>query len=635
MDQTHEPNYVLSVQVPGGQTDRSMAFGTPPGPNRGSINIVCGPNAVGKSFILHSIARAINSFRGRSPESTTHAVSVRLSRPGGERPRLVHFGRSWRDKIHLGVVGIEKARFPAGTTDYSDVRLKLLHRHVAAHVPHPPTLDDWLATSACRVQTLLPLRGGARIFRCDATDPIVGTYERLTNTTLYFRYDRSSMTTSVKGQPGKVSDTVEFMARTGGTGNVVPFNNWSDGQQAVFAVLALVHTEAPDVLLIDEVENHLHPGFVSKVFEAIRAHPIQVIATTHHPHAVFSNLVDHVFFIDDLTPSSGDGDDQVLAYDRDRQFKPPVRRVVRMSSDFERVGSAYKLFDLQDAQLMRQAALVRDFSQLEVLRCLAAARGTTDIKAASKGPRADRQTLQLVEWLSDRTGQMSPGQKLKVFEIGAGYGRTIAEIAKTPDWMLPAEFDWSAWEPVRSVRETLASSVGGIPWMRVLERETDFEAHSADVSVIANVLHELTPDEFCDAVLLGNNAISRSGHILILEIFPLLHPEKLAVAYPGDVLQSILSTVGFVCARHAFSVYGSEAYVLSAQATGKAPSAEALLGAVKAAWSLLLRDSLMSWSQNVVGASMASRLRLLQDLTTVASINAYREGLWRRPDSRP
>jgi len=78
----------------------------------------------------------------------------------------------------------------------------------------------------------------------------------------------------------------------------IPCSQVSDGALLLTAFLALAHAETPDILLIEEPENGLHPGRLEMVIDLLRKmttgeignKPRQVILTTHSP--LLLNYVD-------------------------------------------------------------------------------------------------------------------------------------------------------------------------------------------------------------------------------------------------------------------------------------------------------------------------------------------------------
>jgi predicted ATPase len=84
---------------------------------------------------------------------------------------------------------------------------------------------------------------------------------------------------------------LEFVLAGGGPKVTIPASQASEGALLLTAFLTLVHGDTPDVLLIEEPENGLHPSRLKTVIELLRRvstgevgnRPRQVIVTTHSP----------------------------------------------------------------------------------------------------------------------------------------------------------------------------------------------------------------------------------------------------------------------------------------------------------------------------------------------------------------
>jgi predicted ATPase len=92
------------------------------------------------------------------------------------------------------------------------------------------------------------------------------------------------------GKPGE--KTIEFVLAGDARPPVtIPCELASDGAMLMTAYLTLAYSETPDVLLVEEPENGLHPGMLASVIQLLRdmttgkvgVRPRQVILTTHSP----------------------------------------------------------------------------------------------------------------------------------------------------------------------------------------------------------------------------------------------------------------------------------------------------------------------------------------------------------------
>ncbi len=95
--------------------------------------------------------------------------------------------------------------------------------------------------------------------------------------------------------------TIDEKSQTGEAGKTVFFGNLSSGTQGTLLWIRLLALrmadfygfeesweDKPAVLLVDEIENHLHPAWQRRVIPALRKHfpCLQIFATTHSPFVV-------------------------------------------------------------------------------------------------------------------------------------------------------------------------------------------------------------------------------------------------------------------------------------------------------------------------------------------------------------
>ncbi len=89
-------------------------------------------------------------------------------------------------------------------------------------------------------------------------------------------------------------------------GRITTQSKWSDGQKSVFYLLLNLYYQNSSVIILDKIENHLHPTYISKILSIIRQSGRQCIVSTHHPHVIFSEYVDQIYYIEKRPILSGD-----------------------------------------------------------------------------------------------------------------------------------------------------------------------------------------------------------------------------------------------------------------------------------------------------------------------------------------
>ena len=206
-------------------------------------------------------------------------------------------------------------------------------------------------------------------------------------------------------------------------------------------------------MLIDEIENHLHPAYITKLLEALRARRLQSIIVTHHPHVIFSELVDAVFYMERRATALTSPPNQ-LKYLKHRDRRAPSRRVVSLADEFDKISYTYRLFDQHDNQLMRIALQLEGEADLSFYRAVMEVCSYPPVGATERGT-PDTQTAQLAERISDLLEGVGPVQ---ILDFGAGFGRTAQELAKMP-LNGRGNVQWLCWEPNLEHRAQLRTTL--------------------------------------------------------------------------------------------------------------------------------------------------------------------------------
>jgi hypothetical protein len=305
------------------------------------------------------------------------------------------------------------------------------------------------------------------------------------------------------------------------------------------------------------------------------------------------------------------------------------RNIEELRDDFTRITAAYRLFKDQDDQLLRQANYVRSRATLILIHALSTL-FTYPPVSESSGTLPDTQTQQLADRIRAFT-RLRERQRVEVLDLGAGIGRQIAELHKLSKWQLGTEVHWTCYEPIEPSRRKLRERFADIPGVTVVDNISDLQGRRFDLCVLANVLHELTPTEFAGYISLAESyADHETGGIVILELFPLLHPEGYAVPYDATTLQRLLDNVGFSVdiAQISLRQSGTTAYcLLGRRRTASVERAHVQL-AVEQAWETILASSMSAYALRLTPSDLAGYQTLLSHLTTVASITSWKAQKW-------
>ena len=148
------------------------------------------------------------------------------------------------------------------------------------------------------------------------------------------------------------------------------------------------------------------------------------------------------------------------------------------------------------------------------------------------------------------------------------------------------------------------------------------------IALLANVLHELPPDGFAEVMQLATRSLQGEGaRVVVLEIYPLLAPEKFAVPYPPSILRGVLRAACLDSLEQHFSVRECDAYALVATPHGDCETGE-VIAAVEKAWEEIERLACSSYAARSAVSDMHEYRSMLQDLMSRASVAAWRAGTW-------
>lgn len=113
----------------------------------------------------------------------------------------------------------------------------------------------------------------------------------------------------------------------------------------------------------------------------------------------------------------------------------------------------------------------------------------------------------------------------------------------------------------------------------------------------------------------------------------LLSAEKYTVPYPESVLLDVFINARMSADVVRFSVRGglASAYCILARPldSSELPSSETVEVAFKKAWEQLERQALAQYSNRREVSTIGQYRQLLQQMTTISSIGAWQQGLWR------
>jgi hypothetical protein len=409
---------ISQIKIHGTKPLQTIDLALPQGPKSpGAITAICGLNNTGKTRFLKDLREVLHGeWQELGPSRHDHLHAEMTS---AIKPSTLFFGKAWREKTKAGILHLgsadRKLDQPRDIPDYRRTFLRFLLRQINASRPANDHIveESWLSDAKVRRAAVASFEVELQAYLCDQEDPIVRDLQELLGANLYFRL--------ATREP---HEQVEFILIYG-DGATVSFSEWSDGQQVCFYVITQLNLTRPDIVLIDEIENHLHPAYMSRVIEVLKSCARQTLIATHHPHVIFSELVDQVLYLEVLRSDRAKNPPSTHPCSKSRTYPTLKRRVVTLDDDFAKVTHAYKLFANQDAQLLRHGhrvsadADVSFYSTVLSLYSLHAAPPTQRV-------RPDSQTSQLAEIIRE---QFQHGAPLRILDIGAGIGRVAVELS--------------------------------------------------------------------------------------------------------------------------------------------------------------------------------------------------------------
>lgn len=588
------------------------------GRNRGKINVICGENGIGKSFLLKqsldllrnkkNIEKSLSAYQYKAAEMSNQYLRIKLLPEEASDLNILH-AELFNLRNHAGQIPLRHAVFPKERKHIHEAFARTIHQTLL-DLPRPSGRDVTISKDFDKFWEAFRINSGFR-------QGLLRRFEegRFYETSSDFLKE---LRVEQKADLGVVrkGDALLLALRT--IQYELAFDDWSDGLKSLACLDALLRSDKYSLVLLDEIENHLHPRMISTALEILKRHDAQCIVTTHHPHVIFSQHVDKVVYLE-----------------RDPEQRPARttffdRRALTLETDFEKISSIYGMFHERDRKLLAQGALVRNEADATFYREVLGSFGY-GVAATKRSSTADAQSEAIAAVLSQTTDKSS----VSVLDIGAGKGRTYWELEKIPAAQKGAkELKWDFWEPEENNRTAIRSRVDveGVFSSYVFDDQNEVPDAAYDVACVVNVLHELTQEAFAEVLLLANRAVNPDGRILISEIYPLLQSERYAVPYSNTELRQILRNCGFEPEFRDFRFRTGSGYVLSftpipikdGDLAGK------IATALSAMWDDIEDDRMRQFKASTGRhKDFYGYRQAWQNLLTVYSIQAHRKQLWK------
>lgn len=531
--------------------ENPINFPVPKSGDRGTITVICGQNGVGKSFIIRALMELLDS---KKAGKLAQASGWSVDHFGDEKVSAFRPQHPSSQMNAIGTLSLDQAKKVPREND-EELKLTLLIfwqllRSVegltaeAQDIINTTDEELWLSSNEVRESILDKI----------PDDPSIGYWTKQDAGQIFIEFEKIS-----ESRVGLLRNVNTFsIGAAFSNGNTSNYQNFSDGQKAIFSIISSVLSLKPDIYLLDEIENYLHPKFMSEAMAFLKKHVKQTILSSHHPHLIFGNFVDSVFYIERVPPQHAR---YSHIFKHPLQQPAPERKIIKAKTDHEKLINAYGLFDIKDATLLATASHVSDAINFYTndavyqLFCCGAS-------GVSPSPFPDRQSKTIAELVASYNPFPS-----SVLDWGAGIARVAQEIEKMGDAHPANTYEWVLYEPFAQDKEFISETQLDMNRFKFINDRRDIEYINVGVSLLTNVLHILPSDEWKNAI---NDCLlalynSQNGIILITEIFPLLHPERNALPLPQDCLQQFFIELGFNVYGRNFSVSGANSYCLAAK----------------------------------------------------------------------
>jgi predicted ATP-binding protein involved in virulence len=386
------------------------------------FNLIIGDNGTGKTALLDALAIGLGGYLNPIDQNPTRTIQShevhQKSHLSGESytfesqyPTQIEISATfseqvliWRRNAALNSIGLKKTT-TRNITNFAKEIQKSVSQGKEINLPivvHYSTGRLWvekIVTQSKASQLLIRVDPLAYENFVSKNSRLNGYHDALNNTIdrkkLFVWFLRMELIWLQEGKPMKIYETVkqavkacligcdkiyfdvkrgELMARI--DGKPMPFNLLSDGQRSMLAMVAdiayrmaqlnphlleNVTLETPGVVLIDELDLHLHPKWQRKVIENLqKAFPkVQFIATTHSPFIIQSVRIGELI---DLNENPGAAEYQDKSIEDIAEQVQGVYMPQRSQRELEMLAAAKEYY-----QVLERTKDAKD-SELKILK---------------------------------------------------------------------------------------------------------------------------------------------------------------------------------------------------------------------------------------------------------------------------
>lgn len=410
--------------------------------------------------------------------------------------------------------------------------------------------------------------------------------------------------------------------------STITFRNWSDGQKVTFISFLMVIYRTPSILLFDEIENHLHPEFISKLFKFFSKYVPQTIIVTHHPHIVFSRYADSIWYIEKVEEYNNL--EKTLTKNIKDLNRGHLRRCIELKNNYEKLIQVYQLFHNSDNKLLRISSSVvenLDYKLMNIFKSLF----KYDIIKSKIDKDPDIQSDELFEYF---THALEKKDTISILEIGAGYGRLMEELIKIDPQVSQEKIQWSLYEPFEEVATKLEEIKNKYNHSHCnIYQSLNNISNKHDFVLYPNILHEITPKSIAEYFHFSFQNLSESGKIIIVDIFPLIMPEKFSVPFKIQEWEQLLALlkVNYKTKKVNFKQSSFDAYWIEIKLMQDSILELLEINRIieKFYTDTILLNRCEEYKRRQEFDDLRESIGLMCELTSIASISSYQNNVWK------
>lgn len=607
--------YISKVIVPGWNSHLELLY---PHDNRlSAINVICGENYAGKSFLLSKIRK---TYATEKSDMDGIHIEYRGDLKSGEP---IYFRKPWDIKKRVGgySLGTKKDIDSGEGPPILKYLLHFCYENVFESIDSDIMADQFCDPKNNEARFQIFMQAGitpdeTQFLPCKPDHPIVKRLENIMpKKRLYYRF----MKIGGKDAP---TDPARFeVMLVDANDRAIMYDQWSDGQQMIFLLLLSLHYHKTDLVLLDEIENHLHPTYISTVLGMIKEFPAQSIIVTHHPHVIFSRYPDRIVYIANGDPPYTSTERKIIIANKgiSSYSKSFSRNITTLEDDAQKIESAYKLFDDKDNYLLRLSKHFARSVEVDIYRALSRLVGAYAPVHASSKVLADSQTERLFCAASQ---QFKETTELRILDIGAGYGRVMEELKKVSG--INDHIQWYLFNVDKTQADKARTKFVDDCRVISIAAYEEVENKSIDIAIVANVVHEIAPPAFAKIIHQAYQKLKMEGFLLILEMDPLLHPEKYAVSYSYTDLTDLFGELQWDSYPTCENYRSVNLFCVAAKKGEYALEDEkSILCCIEQLWKKKLRRNLHSYRAQTDGFDLDGYLQITQCLASVITISTY------------